>query len=102
MTQRARAIRQHDQTRRRAPWIGICALLLFQLSYATHQYQHAAGDAGTYCRVCAQFERFDDAPVPLPIAELALLTNDMPVALPPSTELRAPLPRPLSRGPPAT
>lgn len=101
MTQRAREIRQHDQAWRRAPWIGVCALLLFQLAYATHQYQHAAGDVGQYCRICVQFERVDDAPLPAQVAELARSTLDMADVLPLSADPVAPLPRPLSRGPPA-
>jgi hypothetical protein len=32
-----------------------------QLSYASHQFEHALEDAGRTCAVCVQFDRADDA-----------------------------------------
>ena len=43
----------------------LVALALFQLSFAVHQNEHAAGDVADTCSVCVQHDQFDDAPVAL-------------------------------------
>ena len=46
---------------RRAGWLALVALAWVQLSSASHQFDHAAGDLADSCHVCVQLDRLDDA-----------------------------------------
>lgn len=38
----------------------LLALVVLQVSYATHQFEHSVGDITNVCGVCLQLDRVDD------------------------------------------
>ena len=59
------------KTRQRTPALfGFLALALFQISVASHQFEHLADHGFAVCDICTTSNQFDDAPVPdaLPIS----------------------------------
>ena len=44
-----------------AGWLALLSLALVQLSLASHQFDHPAGDIAESCHICVQLERFEDA-----------------------------------------
>lgn len=63
----------------RALWLLLFALAWFQVSYASHQFEHVAGDLTGACVVCTQMERLDTAAFHEP-AEIPAAAN-VPVAV---------------------
>lgn len=65
--------------RRRLLYVVLLALAWLQFSYASHQFEHAAGDVADSCAVCSHFERLehsvasDVAAAPLPEARPGFL-----------------------------
>ena len=62
---------------------GLLALALMQVSIASHQFEHLAGDITDVCLACAQFERLDDVVVesasdPLPAVSHAAPRAEFP------------------------
>ena len=47
----------------RLSWLLFALLAWSQLSFAVHQFDHRAVDAGETCEICLQSERNGDAPV---------------------------------------
>lgn len=86
----------------RALCLLLFALAWVQLSYASHQFEHVAGDLSGACVVCVQLERLDSAafhePAEIPLAAAVPVT----VADHGGAVLPAPVRRYESRAPPAT
>jgi hypothetical protein len=47
--------------RSRVLYVVLIALAWLQLSWASHQFEHVAGDLSDVCTVCSQLERLDHA-----------------------------------------
>ena len=71
----------HPKFQRRLPALfGIVALVLFQISLASHQFKHVADHGFTACDICTTYNQLDDAPIvhalqPLLSIELSLAGN---------------------------
>ena len=61
---------------RRTCWLALLALAWLQVSLASHQFDHVAGDFADSCHVCVQFDRFDDT-----VAEPPAAATVLPVGL---------------------
>ena len=46
---------------RAAACLTMLSLALLQLSLASHQFDHPAGDLAEFCEICVKLERLDDA-----------------------------------------
>jgi hypothetical protein len=46
-----------------AKWLILAVLAWSQLAFAVHRADHQAADLVDTCTICAQFDRFGDAPV---------------------------------------
>ena len=67
-------------------WCLLGSLAWSQLSFAAHQFNHSALEAGETCVVCVQFDRNDHAAVdsaaaPLPHAGAIIAHAEPPVAI---------------------
>ncbi len=67
---------------RAGAFVALLAMLLLQLTGATHQYSHTLDELSSSCEVCLQLDRDDTAPeravvaaVPAPLAEMALAVS---------------------------
>ena len=56
--------------RRLALWLALLPVAWLQLSLASHQFDHVAGDSADYCHVCVQLDRLDDAVAEQPAAAM--------------------------------
>lgn len=93
--------RPHSARSRRFAVLGVLALALFQVSAATHQFEHVADDVSKVCRICLQQERLDET-LPVPAASGELLQAELPDATEPLYGRHtAPTPGFRSRAPPA-
>jgi len=52
-------------------WLALALLATAQLTFAAHQFDHAAGDPTQHCQTCSQLQRFDDVVVDLPVIAFA-------------------------------
>ena len=94
-------IRPHTTRSQRFAVLGVLALALFQVSAATHQFEHVADDVSKVCRVCLQQERLDET-LPVPAAGGEILQAPAPDAAEPLYGRHAsPTPGFRSRAPPA-
>lgn len=50
--------------RHRLLFVVLLALAWLQFSYASHQFEHAAGDVADSCAVCSHFERLEHSVAP--------------------------------------
>jgi hypothetical protein len=86
----------------RALCLLLFALAWFQLSYASHQFEHVAGDLTGACAVCTQLERLDTAAFHEPAEVLVSAAVPVAVAVQGGEVLPVPVRRYESRAPPAT
>lgn len=86
----------------RALCLLLFALAWFQLSYASHQFEHVAGDVTGACVLCTQLERLDTAALHEPARIAAGAVAAITVVRQDGTILAVPAPRYESRAPPAT
>ena len=64
MKERLQKSSQRQQFRPRFVAIfGLFAFALMQVSFASHQFEHLAGDVADACLACAQYDRLDDAAI---------------------------------------
>lgn len=66
--------------RGRLLYVVLLGLAWLQLAYASHQFEHAAGDFQDSCAVCSNFERLEHSVAPA--ADAAPLPQGHPVFLP--------------------
>lgn len=60
----SQAIMTAAPRRGRLVYVVLLALAWLQLSYASHQFEHAVGDVTDSCAVCSHFERLEHAVAP--------------------------------------
>jgi len=59
-------------------WLALALLATAQLTFAAHQFDHAAGDPTQHCQTCSQLQRFDDVVVDLPVIAFASAATSNP------------------------
>ena len=62
---------------RGAYWVALVALAWLQVSLASHQFDHAAGDFAESCHACVQLDRLDDVVADTHVAAQLLLPVDI-------------------------
>lgn len=83
-------------------WLLLFALAWFQVSYASHQFEHVAGDLTGACVVCTQMERLDTAAFHEPASIAAGAVAPVTVTRQDGIVLAVPVRRYESRAPPVT
>ena len=60
----------NPRQRRLALWLALLPVAWLQVSSASHQFDHVAGDIADSCHVCVQLDRLDDAVAEQPVAAM--------------------------------